>query len=218
MSALKQTKRLAVATQVEIFDGAASLGIVPLSEDGRWTIDVNNLADGTHTFTARVVGTALVSAPWRVVVPTYPRVEDFESVYINGLIPQGTIKRYPTLEYRAIGSNCTGFEWPNNDWKPWNTGKFIQSRTLPLGVFQKQGEYTFHRPVRKVTLGLYTSAISEHGELRAYDANGDLVATHVVRSTSGGETVIMNTSNRLIKRIDVYCSGQVSIDEMKLEY
>ncbi|MFM2153539.1 MAG: hypothetical protein RL199_1974, partial [Pseudomonadota bacterium] len=45
-------------TRVELFDGAASVGIVLADVDGRWSLTAPSLADGLHTFTASATDAA----------------------------------------------------------------------------------------------------------------------------------------------------------------
>jgi hypothetical protein len=68
-----------VATEVQLYDGATSLGAVTMTGATTWTKQVSTLSAGSHSFTARTAQAA--SDPFKVsVVTTLTGVENFDSL------------------------------------------------------------------------------------------------------------------------------------------
>ncbi|NWD78213.1 hypothetical protein HX890_29235 [Pseudomonas gingeri] len=76
-------------TQVEIFDGPDSKGIVDVNASSTWTSTSIDMGLGTHSFTARTVGGILISDPWvvNVAVEVKPFISRAETP--SGDVPNG---------------------------------------------------------------------------------------------------------------------------------
>lgn len=83
-------------SKVNIYDGEQLLGTPDVSEDGRWSFDVQGLSVRDHVFKAETLDGKVESSDWAVTVQQPPLYEDFESGP-GGTIGSGGSMEFPTM-------------------------------------------------------------------------------------------------------------------------
>lgn len=220
------TGKAQASGQVEIFDGAVSMGPVLVSAAGIWTHSLTGLAVGAHSLTAKALyGTGLVSAPWAfsvsaAIAPIITSLTDSMGASIaNGagtadtsVNATGTALANGNIEiYDGVSSKGTAVVSPAGLWTHTLSALVVGAHSLTAkalyGTGQISAPWAFTVVTATPDLTIDETPVSlngaiyifEHGRLEAaYDSS-----TSITRTAHGGTPAYTySSSNDSVATVD----------------
>lgn len=188
--------------QVEILDANGTVLEYADLKDGQWTVSLNGLAIGEHSFTARY--REISSSARRLNVSAAEDVEDFKDAS-KVVLPARLVRPLYELTCRKQGRyvlpTYAGID-PAAAW-PLSIQAGMESHQVFEEYFLTFTFNTTYTAIRTKTLTNYVPGGGGFARFKAFNENGDEIALEAIVYPGESEFTLASPG-QLIKRLDVY--------------